>query len=200
MEPFAPKRSKLAALIFLFITNFVPLAGVLFFGWKLFPILFYYWLESLAIGMVNIMKMNAVGRAAGQGISRFSQMLFFTFHYGMFTLVHGVFLFVLFGPPSMPVNQLALAGVSPFISHLVSYYQNFIGKGEYQKTTLKNQLFAPYARVIAMHVTIIFGGILMQSYGTPAYALAILTVFKTAIDLVAHLGERRRYEIKPTSQ
>ena len=30
----------LNGVIFLFITNFVPLAGVLFFGWKLFPILF----------------------------------------------------------------------------------------------------------------------------------------------------------------
>ena len=111
----------------------------------------------------------------------------------MFTLVHAVFLFAFFGPAGMSLWQLALAGISPLISHFISYRQNFIGQEEYKKTTLSAQLFAPYARVVVMHVTILFGAFLTARYGTPVYALLILTLLKTLVDLAAHLLERLRY-------
>jgi hypothetical protein len=50
----------------------------------------------------------------------------------------------------------------------------------------------PYARVVVLHVAIIGGAVLVQALGSALPALALLIVLKTAIDLAAHLAERRK--------
>ena len=62
------------------------------------------------------------------------------------------------GPPSNPLAIL-FALVCLFISHGVSYRLNYIGRGEYLRTTAAGQMFAPYGRLVVLHITIIFGAI-----------------------------------------
>jgi hypothetical protein len=51
----------------------------------------------------------------------------------------------------------------------------------------------PYGRVVVLHVTIIAGGFLIGSFGSPIFALIMLLVLKTVIDIQAHLREHKKY-------
>jgi len=103
--------------IVLLIANAIPIVGVLFFGWSLITILVLYWLENGIVGFWNVPK---IALAQGPLIPRLSEMpesarrvvtsaalsrlqvipraglsVFFLVHYGMFWLVHGIFVFTL---------------------------------------------------------------------------------------------------------
>ena len=92
---------------------------------------------------------------------------FFILHYGIFWVVHGVFVLTLplfagvttGGRHRTRTEPLAIlfAVAVLFISHAVSYRLNFIGSGEYRRVSPATQMFAPYGRLVILHVTIIFG-------------------------------------------
>jgi hypothetical protein len=92
--------------------NAIPLVGVLFLGWSLWTILAIYWVENGIVGLWNIPRILLAegqllpGRSPGVGyrpwavtsvpaVGRTGLAVFFTFHYGLFWLVHGVFVLVL---------------------------------------------------------------------------------------------------------
>ena len=60
-----------------------------------------FWFENVVIGGLNVMRMLVSGvRMGGAGV--FGALFtgaFFTVHYGLFTLVHGMFVVMLFGLP-----------------------------------------------------------------------------------------------------
>jgi hypothetical protein len=78
------------------------------------------------------------------------------------------------------------------VSHGISYRLDYIGRGEYLRTNIARQMFAPYGRLLILHVTIILGAFAIALTGAPEAAIAILVVVKTALDLALHLAERRR--------
>jgi len=199
-------------VLFLIAVNAIPLLGVLFFGWSLFSIMFLYWLENGIIGFFNIFKIAGASApasgsfrftVAGRPVSSPGKALviaFFAVHYGIFWTVHGVFVFVFFGLVFSgssggfePVGVAVAAGAL-FLSHGVSYFVNFLGKGEYLTVSPDQQMLEPYPRVVALHVTILAGGFLAGYLGAPLVALVVLVVLKTAIDLWAHVREHRKAE------
>ncbi len=127
-------------------------------------------------------------------------------HYGMFWVVHGIFvltlpLFAFTGTDGAPdfgttLNPLAIlfALICLLISHGVSYRLNYIGRGEYLRTTAAQQMFAPYGRLVVLHITIIFGALLISMTGAPASAIVVLVLLKIALDLGLHLAEHREPE------
>ncbi len=140
---------------------------------------------------------------------------FFVLHYGIFWVVHGAFVLLLPliagvaslidvpGRPAGPVGPafggsavtgpnllLGLAGL--VLVHVVSYFYNYIGRGEYLTATPVGQMFAPYARVVVLHVTILAGAFLVFSVGQPVLLLALMVGLKTVIDLLLHLREHLR--------
>ena len=96
--------------IALVLANAVPLVGVLFFGWSLWTILVIYWVENGIVGIWNIPRIllaqgvllpGKVGVgyrpwavAKVPAVGRTGLAVFFTFHYGLFWLVHGVFVLI----------------------------------------------------------------------------------------------------------
>jgi hypothetical protein len=44
-------------------------------------------------------------------------------------------------------------------------------------------MFEPYPRVLALHITVLAGGFLIDEMGSPVWALALLVGIKTAFDL-----------------
>jgi hypothetical protein len=199
---FSRLRSSSLALV---AANMVPLYGVLALGWKVAPIMVFYWAENLVVGFFNMLKMARAEGAVGDTRmtlngkpvtqdSRQALMFFFAAHYGCFTLVHGVFVMVMFSPAlGNAAAELALALLVLSISHGYSYRHNFIGRGEYLHVSFAGLFWQPYARVIIMHLTIIVGGALAASLGMPLGALLVLVGLKTAIDLVAHWLERKKF-------
>ena len=94
------------SVVILIAANLAPLYGVLFLGWQVFPLLFLYWFENVIIGLFNLLKMVACKpRDRLSKKARIGAMLFFCIHYGLFTFVHGIFVFVVFGSETEVLNR-----------------------------------------------------------------------------------------------
>jgi hypothetical protein len=229
--------------ILLLLANLIPLAGVLFFDWSLLTILVLYWLENGIVGVWNVPKIilaqgslvtpaRAPGAPAAGGllgpqararlavIPRTALAIFFSFHYGMFWLVHGIFVFSLpafagagggpldagpcFDPTGFPEEcaggafgalawpSVLIGGVALFVSHGASFFLNYLGRGEHRSASPSGQMGSVYGRVVVLHLTIILGSMVVAFLGSPVGALIVLVVLKTLFDLNLHLRERRR--------
>jgi hypothetical protein len=80
-----------------------------------------------------------------------------------------------------------LAGL--FISHGVSFFDNFLGRREYEGATMKGLMTAPYNRIVVMQLALIFGGWIILLLKSPVPALALLILLKTMLDFTAHRKE-----------
>ena len=207
--------SSVGAVVALLVANAIPLIGVLFLGWNVWTILTIYWLENGVVGIFNILKMaraegpEPTGRAAtlynGRPVgttagAKATLIPFFIVHYGIFWVVHGIFVLTLpqfqaFGGESAGIRSdpvaIILVLIGLFISHAVSFRANYIGRGEYLRTSVSAQMNAPYGRLIVLHLTIIVGGLAIATTGAPSAAVLILVLLKTALDLGLHLAEHR---------
>jgi len=199
-------QSAPVAVTLLLVANLLPLAGVLFFGWDVGMVLITYWLENGIVGLVNIPKiLLAKGEGPGAANRTFIAV-FFLFHYGIFWIGHGVFVFVLaffslrrglldpFSPaaPLPDSGAIVIAALALLASHTASFFLNYLGKGENLRTTAPKQAFAPYPRMLVLHVTIIFSGFFVVVLGQPLIAVILLVIFKTGLDLYLHLRERAK--------
>jgi len=208
-------------VISLIAANAIPVWGVLFLGWDAFYIVLLYWTENLVIGFYNVLKMvfAAVPHPAAH-LGKLFLVPFFIVHYGGFTAVHGFFVLALFhkgqGPPvggmdwpcflvfvqmlfnvakymySVIPPQVRLAVLALFISHGVSFVQNYLLKREYATTRPEKLMGGPYGRVVVMHTTILAGGFLTMAIGSPASLLVVLVVLKTILDVSLHNREHKK--------
>jgi len=197
--------------VVLIAANLVPLAGVLFFGWSVYATLLLFWVENVIVGVFNILRMLAAAPDNPLAwVTKVFMIPFFTFHYGMFVMVHGIFVLQLFGglhirgfpTPSMFWDAVRGAGIAPAawglaLSHAVSFAFNYIGAGQYKTASLPMLMSRPYARVMILHVVILVGGFLVMALGSPMLPLALLVVLKTALDLRGHL---REHTVGPLAQ
>jgi hypothetical protein len=199
-------RPSVLALI---AANVVPLLGVLWFGWEVFPLLLLFWFENLIIGAFNVFKMILAAPGSGKGwAAKLFLVPFFSFHYGMFTLIHGVFVIGLFGgrfrqgapfPDLYTVfgliqeEHLGWAILGLTVSHAISFGMNYIGEGEYRRASLDMLMSQPYGRIVVLHLAIMGGGFLMMALGSPTFGLMLLVVMKIGLDLSSHLRERRKF-------
>jgi len=212
-------------VISLIAANAIPVWGVLFLGWDAFYIVLLYWTENLVIGFYNVLKMvfAAVPHPAAH-LGKLFLVPFFIVHYGGFTAVHGFFVLALFhkgqGPPvggmdwpcflvfvqmlfnvakymySVIPPQVRLAVLALFISHGVSFVQNYLLKGEYATARPEKLMGGPYGRVVVMHITILAGGFLTMAIGSPASLLVVLVVLKTVLDVNLHNREHKKAAVK----
>ncbi|MFL5648596.1 MAG: DUF6498-containing protein [Chloroflexota bacterium] len=207
--------SSAGAVAALIVANAIPLFGVLFLGWNVWTILTIYWLENGVVGIFNILKMSkAAGpEPAGSGAVRYNGrpiiggaaakatlIPFFVIHYGIFWVVHGIFVLTLpqfqaFGDETAGIANdpvsVAFVLIGLAISHGISYRLNYIGRGEYLRTSVARQMGAPYGRLFVLHLTIIVGGMAIAFTGASSAAVLVLVVLKTALDLGLHLAEHR---------
>jgi hypothetical protein len=206
----APLRNSSAwrrpSVIALLAANFIPLVCVIAFEWDVFPLMLLFWTENLIIGGFNILKMLACQTGGtSAALSKLFLVPFFTVHYGMFTLVHGVFVVTLFGGgtnhsglgpdmifAALREQQLVVPVLALAVSHGVSFATNYLRRGEYRTVTLPQLMFQPYGRIVILHVTILGGGFLMLALKSPTLGLAFLVVVKCVVDLVSHLREREK--------
>ena len=95
------------------------------------------------------------------------------------------------------LGSVLLAVVALAISHGLSFVFNYLGRGEYKRASAAGQMFAPYGRLVVLHITIIVGGMAIAFTRAPAAALAILVVLKTLMDIGFHLAEHRKRALPP---
>jgi hypothetical protein len=185
--------------------NLVPLAGVLFWGWDVFALLVLFWMENVVIGVLNVLKMLLADPAdAALWAGKLFMAPFFCVHYGMFTAVHGMFVFALFGgrrydSPGLNVAEPALRAAGELGlwlplgvllgSHAFSFLWNYLYRGEFRRAKLVELMAKPYGRVVVLHLTILFGGFGAMALGSPLWALLLLVGLKVGLDVRAHLKE-----------
>lgn len=196
------------SVIALVLANAFPIIGVLFLGWTVFPLLLFYWLENVVVGGYTVLKMASAHPADPiYWAGKLFMIPFFIVHFGGFTYVHGIFVVALFGPKlggdafdllhavpaAITANQLGWGVLGLVASHGFSFFWNYLRNGEYQRASLQQLMRAPYARVIVLHMTVLFGGWVVMLLGSPLGALIILVAIKTVVDVKAHSAERRRF-------
>lgn len=171
--------------------NLLPLAGALFFGWQVREILLVYWAESAVIAFYNALRMLL----CHSGLGRLPLVAFFLVHFGVFMLVHGVFILVLtsdgvasgsdldFEIAVHPSMLLAVAAM--MITHGASFV-SWWASGAARGTDARVQMMAPYARIVVMQVTILGGAFLVQILGSSIGLLVALVLLKLAMDLRGH--------------
>ncbi|MFC1844816.1 DUF6498-containing protein [Thermodesulfobacteriota bacterium] len=89
-------------------------------------------------------------------------------------------------PPQMIWALLGL-----FISHGISFWENYILGQEYKTGSLKKLMHQPYQRIIVMHIAIIAGGIFVMQLNSPLPLLIILIMLKIFFDLYLHKKSHR---------
>ena len=202
-EPTAPEKPVSAWV--LLAANLIPVAGVLLWGWSVFALLLLFWMENVLIGVFFVLRMLCADpRDPALWAGKLFVVPFFCFHYGMFTAIHGVFVFTLFGgklyaPPGLQVLEPAARAASDlglwlplaalFASHGFSFLWNYLYRGEFKRAQLTRLMAQPYGRVVVLHITIIFGGMGAMALGSPVWALLVLLCLKIGLDLRAHLKE-----------
>jgi hypothetical protein len=199
-----PAEKPLSAWV-LVAANVLPLAGVLFWGWDVFALLVLFWMENVVVGVFFVVRMVFADlEDAALWMAKLLMVPFFCVHYGMFTAVHGVFVFMLFGQGKYRVDGLdALAPAARaatdyglwlplavlFGSHFFSFAWNYLYRGEFRSAQLSSLMLQPYGRVVVLHVAIILGGIAAMALGLPVWALLVLLALKVALDFRAHVKE-----------
>lgn len=211
-SPQKPATPVLVSLALLVGANMVPLFGVMFLGWSVFMVMALFWLENVIVGAYNLLRM-ATQMLKGQ-FAVIVLMAFFTVHYGMFTAVHGLFVMGIFGHDQpIPGGKIEASPLAAFTlmermieadpaywwaaagliaSHGVSFLVNFLGSGEWKRVDVGTLMFAPYKRVVVLHLTILAGAGAIALLGAPVWGLVVLVIIKTVVDAWSHLRERAR--------
>ena len=80
------------------------------------------------------------------------------------------------------------------LSHTFSYWHNYVGKGEYQRTHPSSQAKAPFYRLIALLIMMCSVGpfAAQVKLASEAYGVVIVLVIKTLLDALRHVDEHRR--------
>jgi hypothetical protein len=220
MEAFMQSKSAWVLVL----ANLIPIWGVLFDQWSTFSVVFLFWIENVIIGIFNVAKMLTYGflgtpshpsddiKIPGRVITRGLMMLgmtfmsaFFTFHYGMFCFVHGIFVMALLGGKmghGMPNpflhalhelnGELRYAILAMVLSHGFSFFANFLKAEEYKQVEATQLMGAPYGRIVVLHMAILFGAFISLALGSGAGILLLLIAGKIILDVKLHLKERER--------
>ncbi|HEY3418890.1 MAG TPA: DUF6498-containing protein [Armatimonadota bacterium] len=194
-----PIRQTLS-FICLLVGTVMPLIGVLFFGWDLLTVMLIYWAENLVIGLYNVAKMTAVlgwGEESSTPEGSILDIPFFVVHYGAFCFVHGGFLAPIISHThehaagllagqitAHPWTGPALALIMLIVGHGTAFVDHFLRNSEYQRVSTHTLLFQPSGRVVLLHVTLLFGALLIVVTGKKVAMLALLVLLKLMLDLV----------------
>ena len=134
---------------------------------------------------------------------------FFALHYGIFTLVHGIFAILMAVAVGLVggLGQVLLLGALIAASHLFSLGVNWFGRDERLVVSPGAAMFGPYPRMLVLHVGIILGFALIggpnaTDHGAQVTAVAWLCGLKTLVDLLFHVVEhaRRQGRLRVTRQ
>lgn len=168
-------------------------------GWSTASLMILYWAQSVVIGVANVFRILALERFSTANFTindrpvdptpstKRQVAVFFAFHYGLFHLAYLLFI-VKETHGERLVDPWFWACAAVFaLNHFWSYRYNrdLDRQGTPNIGTL---MFTPYLRIIPMHLTIIFGGML----GPRAASLLLFGALKTAADVAMHAIEHAR--------
>lgn len=106
----ATRFARYLPIAILLVSNLIPLAGVLFWGWNTFVLLMLYWSETLIIAFWTLMRILIAGDFAknffGEVLGRAFFFAFFLVHSSGFMLGHYIFLWAFYSGKAGQGTQL----------------------------------------------------------------------------------------------
>lgn len=204
------KRKLTISDIFLIVVNLVPLFGVWFEGWDAKMVFLVYCLETVIIGIINILKMATVTllvkskhpwQNEGQVIMKNGLffILFFIAHYGFFVFVQTQIFFAASGIDSsigfgVYKRLPAILGDHGKLLLLIfiTYYTvqtmfSFFGTGQYKSISMMRLMFEPYIRIFVQQFIVIVGSMFL-SFGLPKLFVLVVVATKLMADLFINSG------------
>ena len=184
------------------VVDLAPIFAVIAWGWGAAPLVMLYWMENLVIGVMTpprilfiaLAKYGPVGLLGGLFFTAF-----FTVHYGMFCFVHGGFITTflaathpdLVGPNFIPFDFGSMIGAGlasgpnmVFVLTLIITFQvfaflyGFLLRGEWKRSSVDQEMIAPYGRIIILHVGIFAGAFALILLGDPMIGVLALIVVR----------------------
>ena len=204
--------APLFTALLLVAVNLLPLWAVLRGSAGMGDVFLIYWFENVVVWALGIVRISTAEGTGGtevrttSGSGPVSNAAFFALHYGIFTLVHGVFtmfMVVLVGLVGSLLDVLLIV-LAILVSHVVSLGMNWFGRRERLVVSPGTAMVAPYPRMIALHIAIIggfffvAGGPAATDDGGQVRAVALLCGLKALIDLAFHLYEHRPRRVGDT--
>jgi hypothetical protein len=200
--------------------NVVTISLAILGNWDLATVMFIYWAQSIIIGFFTVVALlGADTPALGADLSKpilerggsavssryveFYKLLlagFFCLHYGIFHWAYYTFIVEsgLFGTVNFSDPGIWFSCGLFFVNHLYSFI-TFRNRGPKGAMYVNEKFFTPYRRIIPMHLTIIFGSIVvlvLQVFGITSTmpVLLLFLLLKTYTDITAHLDKHHQEE------
>lgn len=168
-------------------------------------ILFVYFIETIIIGMFNVVKMFIILKFGekeknNKFMLRYGLILFFIVHYGFFIAVQSIFGFTLFeiegsvkvGEPFNLIenytNLLSFEGIKYalpviFFNHMSWFVLGFLREKRYNYFTAKEILFKPYLRIFIQQFVVILSVALMLLTKQAILVGIVLILLRLFVDL-----------------
>lgn len=189
------------------LSNVVAIVFAMIDDWGLGPLMIIYWAQSVIIGFFHFFRILLLRTFCTEGFTsngqrvpespagKWSTALFFAVHYGFFHLVYIIFI-VGFATGSGGGGSWFFLSVLGFlVGHGYSFYQNVKSDLEH-RPNLGTMMFLPYARILPMHLTILFGNMV----GSHSISVLLFSVLKTGADYLMHIVEHRVLRKKTSKQ
>ncbi len=213
------------------LVGLAPVIGVLGLGWSLGAVVVLYWLENVVLGAVSLVRIVAsglVGEIKPSGgpptpdLDRIFTKVewplrlgavgfmgpFFVVHYGMFCLVHGIFVLLLVAGlrDNQPIALEPLAlidaalnaapGMIWFIAAIAAWKVIllgvfFFGRGDVRHTSIGEEMMAPYGRIVVLHLAIFAGAFGLLLVNEPMLGVLALAAVKAVYDAGADWSATR---------
>jgi hypothetical protein len=190
----------------LIVSNLITIVIALIQGWELAVLMWIYWAQSVIIGLANFARILHLQEFSTKGMRvngrsvkptpkvKTETAFFFLVHYGFF---HLIYFFILAGEARIPEWHFAPVAICVglfLVNHLFSLIVN-LRADLARKPNIGRVMFFPYARIIPLHLTIIFGFFLVRG----ATGLVFFLIVKTVADLIMHGVEHARpVAVEPT--
>lgn len=194
------KRPLTISDLFLILVNMVPLVGVWFLGWEARQMFLIYCVETIIIGMYNVLKMAVAGFYKNKhewgsiaGDKKVVQpawffILFFIVHYGIFVFVQ----FNIFASVSGWTNGIGFALFANIPNLLTDYSKlvlyifiaiyglqmmiDFVAGGKYKTSSLGLLMFQPYARIFVQQFVVIAGSMFLHFNAGKIFMLIFVAI------------------------
>jgi hypothetical protein len=183
----------------LILSNVITIILAVMQGWSLLFVMLIYWSQSVIIGSFNFIRILSLKKFSTENFKirnmsvkptkdvKFSTAIFFAIHYGLFHLIYLAFLttFNVFWQLEIAASDIIfipLISLIFFVNHLFSFLSNR-EKDSKKIPNIGRIMFFPYARIIPMHLIIMFGLFL------GGVAIVLFLILKTIADLIMHVLE-----------
>lgn len=190
----------------LILVNLIPLYGVWFEGWNAAEVFLVYCLETVIVGIINVLKMACVtifvkgsdtweNHGSSSKQSGWFFIFFFIVHYGFFVFVQTQIFFSVSG---LIPNGSLLANYDEIPKLLgdngklmllifITYYtlQNlfdFFLSGKYKTISMGRLMFEPYVRIFVQQLVVIVGSMFLN-FGAGKIFILVFVLVKIFFEL-----------------